>query len=302
MSRYFGRRWTSATELIQPLLTHSLLDVLYGDDPAIAELIHDTAYTQPAIFAIEYSLAALWRSRGVRPVAVVGHSIGEYAAACVAGILSLRDAATMIAARGRLMGDLAAGGTMAAVFADESTVRSHLGRHDDVAIAAINGPANVVISGAAHSIEAVLSSLGAAGVTSRPLNVSNAFHSPLMDPMLEAFTAVAATVELGQPTIPFVSTVSGSVDGRSRHQPPVLGRPRVGDGPLRGSDQRRCRARCRLLRRGRPETHVVGNDRGVRLRHPDPSIAASGQRRSGRVHDDARDALVDWLGAVLGSR
>ncbi len=101
---------------------------------------------------------------------------------------------------------------MAAVFADESTVRSHLGRHDDVAIAAINGPANVVISGAAHSIEAVLSSLGAAGVTSRPLNVSNAFHSPLMDPMLEAFTAVAATVELGQPTIPFVSTVSGSVE------------------------------------------------------------------------------------------
>jgi acyl transferase domain-containing protein/acyl carrier protein len=199
-------------QVLRPHLAVPLLEVMYGTDPAVAALVHQTGYTQPALFALECALAALWRSWGVTPSAVAGHSIGEYAAAVVAGVMDLDAAAELIAARGRLMGSLPEGGTMVAVFADEDRVRRLVEpRRDQVAVAATNGPANVVISGAAGAVAAVVAELGD-GVGYRPLHVSHAFHSPLMTPVVEAFGAHADAVAYRDPTVPFMSSVTGAAD------------------------------------------------------------------------------------------
>ena len=164
-------------------LTEPLLEVLYGTDERHAGLIHHTAYTQPALFAIEYGLAQLWRSWGIEPAAVAGHSIGEYVAATVGGVMDLEDALQLIAARGRLMGELPAGGAMVVVFADEARVPTPIAPDRAlVGIAAVNGPATTVISGDGAAIDAIVASLDADGIAHRPLKVSHAFHSPLMAP------------------------------------------------------------------------------------------------------------------------
>ena len=194
-------------------LAHPLLDVLYGSDPAVNELVHHTAYTQPALFAIEYSLAKLWRSWGIEPSTLVGHSIGEYVAATIAGVFDLEGGLTLVAARGRLMGELPVGGAMVAVFADEARVREVVApHHARVGIAAVNGPANTVVSGEQSAIDAVIGSLDALGIGHRPLKVSHAFHSPLMDPMLDELAIVASGLTLREPTLPVVSTVTGELE------------------------------------------------------------------------------------------
>ena len=202
--------------ILRPHLPRPLLEVLYAgeaEEPGVAELVHHTAFTQPALFALEYSLSQLWRSWGIVPSAVVGHSIGEYAAACVAGVMGLEDALALIAARGRLMGELPAGGAMVATFADEARVRELIEPYRaHVGLAASNGPSNVVISGEGDAIDAIVEQLVDAGIGHRRLPVSHAFHSPCMAPMLEAFTAVAASVQYHRPTVPFVSTVTGSLE------------------------------------------------------------------------------------------
>jgi acyl transferase domain-containing protein len=132
----------------------------------------------------------LWQSWGVQPTAVMGHSVGEYVAACVAGVFSLEDGLKLIAARGRLMQALPDGGAMAAVFSDETRVTAAIAAYrDEVSIAAINGPQNVVISGAETAVAAILSQLEAEGIKAKPLTVSHAFHSPLMEPILAEFAA-----------------------------------------------------------------------------------------------------------------
>ena len=177
-----------------------------------AYLLDETQYTQPALFALEYALAAMWRSWGVEPVAVLGHSVGEYVAACVAGVFSLEDGLRLIAERGRLMATLPSGGTMAAVFADESMVaRTIAEKETEVAIACINGPANVVISGEGSAVDAVLSRLSTVGIQSRRLFVSHAFHSPLMDPILDSFQLLAAQVQYSEPLVAIVSNVTGQM-------------------------------------------------------------------------------------------
>src|SRR5207248_3107506 len=133
----FRQALDRCAELLAPYLDRPLLDVMYpdaGDDP----LLDQTRYTQPALFALEYALAELWRSWGVEPAAVMGHSVGEYVAACVAGVFSVEDALKLVAARARLMQALPAGGAMAAVFADEAAVSQALTRHRDLSISAIN--------------------------------------------------------------------------------------------------------------------------------------------------------------------
>ncbi len=174
-----------------------------------AHLLDQTQYTQPALFALQYALAALWRAWGVEPVALAGHSVGELAAACVAGVFSLEDAARLVSARARLMQALPAGGAMTVLEAPEDEVRRAVAQRDRVDIAAVNAPAQVVISGARADVDAV-----AAGFSNaRALTVSHAFHSPLMEPMLEAFTRVARGVTYHPPARPLVSCLSGALAG-----------------------------------------------------------------------------------------
>jgi len=199
-------------QVLADCMDQPLLDLLFPASPETPALLDQTTYTQPALFALEAALARTWEAWGIRPYAVMGHSLGELAAAVTAGVFSLEDGLRLAAARGRLMGALPPGGQMAAVFASEALVREalapHAGRLD---IAAINGPENVVISGEGEAVEAVLARLEAAGVRYRRLNVSHAFHSPLIDPMLEAFGAEAARVQYSAPRLRLVSDVTGQV-------------------------------------------------------------------------------------------
>ena len=197
---------------LQGCLQRPLLSVLFTSGDV---LLHETAYTQPALFALEYGLARLWQSWGVVPDAVLGHSVGEYAAACVAGVLSPADAVRLVATRGRLMQQLPRDGRMAAVFASEELVRTVLAPFAaDVSVAAINGPHEVTISGARPSVEAIEDDLKRRGVAFQALEVSHAFHSPLMEPMLEPFERAARAVKHGRPRISLISNLTGGpVDG-----------------------------------------------------------------------------------------
>ncbi len=198
--------------ILRPHLEKPLLSVIYPKDNSDEDLIHQTAYTQPALFAIEYSLAKLWQSWGVEPAVVMGHSIGEYVAACIAGVFSLEDGLKLVAARGRLMQSLPAGGIMAAVYSDEKRVRLAIAPYENkVSIAAVNGPGAIVISGAESAVGVIIEALQKDGIKSQQLNVSHAFHSPLMDPMLDEFEQVAKSIQYHSPQIGIVSNVSGNL-------------------------------------------------------------------------------------------
>jgi acyl transferase domain-containing protein/NADPH:quinone reductase-like Zn-dependent oxidoreductase/acyl carrier protein/SAM-dependent methyltransferase len=207
----FRRILDECDEILRQELNYSFVSMLYGPRSDDDGALHETRHTQPILFTLEYALARLWESWGVRPVALLGHSIGEYVAAVVAGILGLKDALRLVAARGRLMGALPAGGGMAAIRADEATVRSALREcSSDVSIAAVNGPSNTVISGTWDGVETVMAALRARGVIATRLNVSHAFHSSLMDPILADFRAVAREIEYRPPRLTLVSNVLGT--------------------------------------------------------------------------------------------
>ncbi|SIM62595.1 type I polyketide synthase [Micromonospora cremea] len=189
-------------ELLRPDLGLDLRDLILGRDPAAGEKLTETRYTQPALFTVEYALAALWQAAGVRPAAMIGHSIGEYVAATVAGVLSLPDALRVVAARGRLMQSLPAG-SMLAVALDESVVVDLL--PDGLCVATVNGPGTCVVAG--ETVEAFAATLKG---KSKVLRTSHAFHSPMMEPILAEFTALMGTVPLRPPTVPFLSNVTGT--------------------------------------------------------------------------------------------
>jgi acyl transferase domain-containing protein len=181
-----------------------LIDVLYGER---ASRIDATVYTQPALFAIEYALAQTWRAWGVEPVAVVGHSIGEYVAACIAGVIDLEGGLRLVAERARLMQSLPEGGAMAAVFADEARVRAAIAG-TSLCVAAVNGPANVVVSGAREDIASLLDR---EDIDAQALAVSHAFHSALMDPILDPFERFVSGLDLHRPKLPLISNLTGDV-------------------------------------------------------------------------------------------
>ncbi|OBF44772.1 polyketide synthase [Mycobacterium sp. 852002-50816_SCH5313054-b] len=204
----FARAFDEAAAALDDHLRLPLRDVMWGGD---AKLLDNTEFAQPALFAIERALAELLRDWGIVADVALGHSVGEITAAHLAGVLSLADAAKVVAARGRLMAGLPDGGVMIAVAAGEADVTPLL--TDGLAIAAVNGPDAVVISGAHAAAAAVADTLARQGRRVHRLTVSHAFHSPLMEPMIDDFAAVVADVSPAEPRIALVSNVSGQLAG-----------------------------------------------------------------------------------------
>jgi malonyl CoA-acyl carrier protein transacylase len=213
----FRRSLEQCDEILQSYLAEkSLLEVIYPENPQELNnfFLDQTAYTQPALFAIEYALAQLWQSWGIKPDVVMGHSVGEYVAATVAGVFSLEDGLKLIAHRGRLMQKLPADGEMVAVMASEDKVNQLISPYKEkVVLAAINGPESVVISGEAEAIKTIVNNLESQTIKSKRLQVSHAFHSPLMEPMLAEFDSVARTISYQTSRIPIVSNLTGKIAG-----------------------------------------------------------------------------------------
>jgi acyl transferase domain-containing protein/acyl-CoA synthetase (AMP-forming)/AMP-acid ligase II/acyl carrier protein len=198
-------------EILRSYLDKPLLSVLYPQSETESSYIDETAYTQPAIFAVEYALVQLWKSWGVEPTAVIGHSFGEYVAACIAGVFTLEEGLKLVAERSRLMQGIKSMGAMAAVFGNEAQVQAAIESYSqEVTISAVNAPDNITISGTIAGVEAVIAKLEAQGIETRRLKVSHAFHSPLMDEMLDAFEQTTSRVQFQAPRIPLISNVTGT--------------------------------------------------------------------------------------------
>ncbi len=206
----FRRVLERCEELLRPYLDQPLLSILYPA-PDAPPLLHETAYTQPALFALEYALAELWRSWGIVPDAVMGHSLGEYVAACVAGVFSLEDGLKLVAQRSRLMQSLPQDGEMAVVLANAERVAAVVAPYrTQVAIAAVNGSQNTVISGVRSLVQSVVEELKAQeGISVKRLQVSHAFHSPLIEPIVDEFERVATQVQFKAPDIALISNLTG---------------------------------------------------------------------------------------------
>jgi amino acid adenylation domain-containing protein len=196
-------------ELLRPHLGLDLREALYpaaDHAGAAAARLEQTALAQPALFVVEHALARLWMSWGIRPQAMLGHSVGEYVAACLAGVFAFEDALRLVAERGRLMQQMP-GGAMLAVPLSEAEVQPLLGR---LSLAAVNGPAMCVVSGESGEIEELAARLAERGLEARRLHTSHAFHSAAMEPVLPPFAAAFANLRLGSPAIPFVSNLTGT--------------------------------------------------------------------------------------------
>ncbi|OLL71672.1 Malonyl CoA-acyl carrier protein transacylase [Pseudonocardia sp. Ae168_Ps1] len=229
----FARALDDVADALDPHLDRPVRDVLWGTGDDAAALLDETGWTQPALFAVEVALFRLVTALGLRPAAVGGHSIGEITAAHVAGVLSLDDAARLVAARATLMQALPAGGAMVAVEASEDEVAPLLG--DRVALAAVNGPGSVVVAGDDDAVTALAADLAGRGRRTSRLAVSHAFHSPRMDPMLDAFRDVVEGLTFAEPEIPLVSNLTGELGGLAATDPGywvrhVRGTVRFADG------------------------------------------------------------------------
>ena len=196
----FRRVVDRCAALLRDRLERPLLDVLFAQNDG-TDAIHETAYTQPALFAVQAALIELFRSWGIVPDVVLGHSVGEFAAAYCAGVHTLDDGVSLIAERGCLMQALPGDGAMAAIFADEGTVAASIGKAGNIAIAAVNAPHNTVISGDRDAVTAIASHFAARGIGSQLLTVSHAFHSPLMQPVIDEFRRIAGAVGAPAPHI-----------------------------------------------------------------------------------------------------
>lgn len=206
----FAESIDNCCELLKPHIGVDLRQVLYPSPKKLAtasEQLQRTAIAQPALFVIEYALAQLWMSWGVHPVSMMGHSIGEYVAATLAGVWSLADALSLVATRGKLMQEMPAG-SMLAVPLSEKEAQSLLNK--TLSLAAINGPSSCVISGPTEAIEMLESRLTSQGVDSRRLYTSHAFHSQMMEPILETFKQRVEQISLKSPQIPYLSNVTGT--------------------------------------------------------------------------------------------
>lgn len=207
----FRQAFDECSRMFRPYILKSLTELIYSEG-ATNENIEKTAFAQPLIFAIEYSLCKLWEHMGITPDIVLGHSIGEYAAAVAAKIMSLEDAVKLVAARGRLMDSAPGSGAMGAIFSDIKTVMNLIENYSGkVSIAAYNAAESIVISGDKVSVESILEHAEKSGIRIRKLHVSHGFHSPLMEPILEDFKLVASEIRFEAPKIKFLSSVTGKL-------------------------------------------------------------------------------------------
>lgn len=191
-----------------PYLDRPLQNYLFDDN----ELIHETQYAQMALFTVNYALADLWMSWGIQPEALIGHSVGEYAAACICGAMSLEEGAGLLAVRARLMQSLDRdAGSMLAVWASDADIADELESFDRLSLAAVNSPTSVVVSGCRQQLTRFSETLRAKGISFTDLKVSHAFHSPLMKPIKEEFLQAAAAVTYKSPTLPIVSNLTGQL-------------------------------------------------------------------------------------------
>ena len=206
----FRQHFDRCCELLRRHLELDLRDVLYphdGNSSAAEEQLRHTSVTQPALFSIEYALAQMWMEWGIVPRAMIGHSIGEYVAACVAGVMTLEDALWLVATRGAMMEELP-GGAMLAVPLSETDIVKKLG--NGLSLAAVNSPSLCVVSGAEEAVDEFAESLSAEGVNWRKLHTSHAFHSAMMDSVLAEFAREVSKVKLNAPKIPYISNVTGT--------------------------------------------------------------------------------------------
>jgi acyl transferase domain-containing protein/surfactin synthase thioesterase subunit/acyl carrier protein len=198
-------------DLAEPYLERGLLEVIFAADSDDA-LVNRTDYTQPALFAVEYALAQLLKSWGIEPDAVIGHSLGEIAAACVADVLTLEDAMRLVIARGTLMHRVPSGGAMVAIFADQSAVCMLINKiAPEITVAAINGPLNTVVSGERDALRMLAEELERQNISYRELRISNGFHSPRTEPILDDFENVAAQIKHHAPKLPLISNLTGEL-------------------------------------------------------------------------------------------
>jgi acyl transferase domain-containing protein len=195
------------SELIKPHLDQDIREIIYPKKHLENNLINETAYAQPAVFIIEYALAKLWISWGIKPQAMIGHSIGEYVAATWAGVFSLEDALALVATRGKLM-QTCPSGAMLSVYSTRETIQSILPK--ELVIATINSPDLCVVSGSKTAIETFEQVLIKQNITYRRLHTSHAFHSPLMEPILDEFQQIVTKINLNPPEIPVISNVTGT--------------------------------------------------------------------------------------------
>ncbi|MDO9235279.1 MAG: type I polyketide synthase [Aquabacterium sp.] len=216
-SAVFREAFDACVALIDMQMGGQLKSVIWpavGDEANSAQLLNQTLYTQPALFALEVALARLWLSWGIRPAVLLGHSVGEFAAAFIAGVFSLEDAVKLICARARLMDALPAGGKMTVVQVTVDELKPHLAAYlGRVSVAAVNSSQQVVISGDGAAVDAVGERLAHEGRRVTPLDVSHAFHSNLMQPMLADFRAVARQVRYASPVMDVISNVTGAIAG-----------------------------------------------------------------------------------------
>jgi acyl transferase domain-containing protein/NADPH:quinone reductase-like Zn-dependent oxidoreductase/acyl carrier protein len=221
----FRHAFDECDRILNPLIGQSILSIVYENNDD-AERLNETALTQPILFSLAYALSRLWQSWGVAPSAVMGHSVGEYVAATVAGVFTLETGLKLIATRARLMSEMPQDGAMAVIFANEDGVRSVLGPDSKgVSIAAVNGPQNVVVSGPQAVVKEVIAEFNRQKVRSQYLNVSHAFHSEQMEPILSAFKKFAGSLDFRNPKIPMISNVSGDFFSKTeRPDGPYLAR------------------------------------------------------------------------------
>ncbi len=232
--KVFKHEVDACCEQLKPLLATDLRDLLYPEpsqQERARELLTETRYTQPALFVVEYALARLWQSWGIQPAAMIGHSIGEYVAAALAGVFSVSDALKIVAIRGRLMQEQPAGSMLAVSLPEQQVQRLLIG---ELALAASNAPELSVVSGPTAEIDALSKQLSDEGVHSRVLHTSHAFHSPMMEPVVEQLLAELRNVRLSAPTIPFISGVTGNWISDAQAQDPAYWAKQLRD-PVRFS-------------------------------------------------------------------
>ena len=210
----FAETVLQCADAVKDILPRPLLEVMFATDldtgGKAGEALRHTSFAQPALFAVEMGLARLWQSWGVEPDVVLGHSVGQYAAACVAGVFSLADGARLIAERGRLFGSLPDGGRMVAVFTDAKGVERVAAEFPRVSVGAYNGP-NTVLSGPGADLESAVERFEEEGIRCTWLQTSHAFHSELLDPVLDEFESFAAHLDFARPTLPLVCNRTGAV-------------------------------------------------------------------------------------------